>query len=87
MSAADVKLDLTEVGKKMTELELALSEIEGFARRNFERAKQAFLFERENYADDDAAAPSDLKVAEARYHEAQRIYLVIKDRVERALNG
>lgn len=61
----------------------ALLEIEGFARRNDKRAQKAL----------EAVDPTSKKIfqtramieAEARYHEAHRIYLVIQARVREAL--
>lgn len=63
----------------------ALREIEGFARRNDERARKAL----------EAISSTSKKIfqpramieaeAEARYHEAHRIYLVIQARVQEAL--
>lgn len=64
-------------------LKLALRELEGFARRNKERAQKAVEAAR---ARADAERNFNLVEAESRYHEAHRIYLVIQARVQEALS-
>lgn len=61
------------------QLELALKELLGFAKRNLARAKQAYL------ASLGELDESEHKIAAAREHEAQRFYNVVKDRVAQAL--
>lgn len=63
-------------------LETALRELSGFAERNVERSKRAFEAEKAKPHDADS---TDLDVAEARYHDAQRFYLVVNERVKEAL--
>lgn len=57
---------------QLDKLKTALRELEGFARRNDERAAKAMR----------AHATAENEV---RYHEAHRIYLVIQARVQEAL--
>lgn len=58
------------------QLELALKELLGFATRNLERAKRAHV---------EAFGQVEREILEAREHEAQRFYNVVKDRVAQAL--
>lgn len=63
-------------------LETALRELSGFAERNVERARKAFEAEKAKLHDEDK---TDLDVAEARFHDAERFKLVVCERVKEAL--
>lgn len=68
----------------------ALTELEGFSKRNVERARKALDFamaeaKREGYGMVQAAEQKPVVEASARLHEAVRIYQVIKMRAQEAL--
>ncbi len=63
------------------QLELALKELLGFATRNLARAKKARIQEERV----EALGRLERDVLEAREHEAERFYNVVKDRVAQAL--
>lgn len=69
----------------------ALEELEGFARRNEERARKAFeAADRQVRKDPFRSTETDRAdaiAAKARYHEAVRVHQVIKLRVEEALHA
>lgn len=77
--------------KRVQKLATALKELEGFAKRNAERAKKAWqeVQSRRSAPDqpwkDITDFYDDLK-AEARWHEAERFYQVVHMRVDEALS-
>lgn len=76
---------------RVSKLDTALRELEGFARRNAERAKKAAEAaekSKDRVADDDMLrdqARDEYTALSARYHEASRFHLVVKERVREAL--
>lgn len=70
--------------RRVEKLSAALDEIEGFARRNEERARKAL--DALKHSD-----PGDMvrsrAILQARHHEAARIYEVIKFKVAEAKHG
>lgn len=69
---------------QVEKLKTALTELEGFARRNSERAEKAAEIARLTYRRTPEAR--GLIEAEARFHEAARIYFVVRERVREALS-
>jgi hypothetical protein len=65
----------------------ALEELEGFARRNEERAKKATEDAHKRFKPSPSKESEELRVAEGRYHEAVRVRQVISLRVEEALHA
>lgn len=76
--------------RRTEKLETALTELVGFAKRNVERAKKAHeTAGKAKIPNDGQAASENAHVARieaaARFHEAQRVYDVIRMRVKEAL--
>lgn len=73
--------EMIKANRKAKKLETALEELEGFAKRNVERARKAADQFKRNQ---DKHSFRQTWEAEARYHEAVRFYQVIKLRVAEA---
>lgn len=72
--------------KDTKKLETVLRELEGFARRNVERARKAVEDRHKRFKPYPSVESEQLRVAEARLHEAVRVHLVVRDRVREALS-
>ena len=70
--------------ERIVKFEVALKELSGFAERNSKRAEAAWRAAMHSNSTQ-LADSRDVARAEARWHEANRVHSVIRDRVKEAL--